>query len=494
MRDLVQLLALALVAFALALVALGAVQFLRTHRRPALLWTAVGVVTLFLLFFSASRFALQLFGTLPLPINLGDLAFNKLLPLAVSVLAVSAAVGIFWLAQRRLILTLGLVIAGAAAGLLILRLLTQTTAQTPSESAENAHPSLQDIHAPDGFRIQEFASDLQDPNALSFDDAGNLYYTELVDGSVVRLRDTNGDGAADDKKIFASGFKNPRGLAWHDGMLYVSSRGQINTLRDTNGDGAADENKVILDHLFSLDIQHSNNGLAFGPDGKLYIAIGGPRVGQLELKGKKYWYQGQAREDWQFGGVLQADPDGKNVKLFARGLRNPYAIAFDARGRLFATDNGDETIPVPDGDELNLVEAGQDYGYPYFFGIPPAWSDTRAPIIPFIPHTAPTGLTAYAAPTGAGAKGFPKSYDGSLFAALYWHARPGSHFREVVRVASKEKDGATTWEMRDFMDGLDRPVALAVGPDGALYIADMRGGKADPEAPGVIYRVTYQAH
>lgn len=491
MRDLVQLLALALVAFSLALVVLGAVQFLRTRRRSVLLPAAVGAVTLFLLLFSASSFALRLFGTLPIALDLRDLAFSGLLPFAVGVVAVAGAAGMFWLARRRLLLALGLGIAGALVLLLALRVVT-TTAQTQSESAENAHPSLQDIGAPDGFRVQEFARDVQEPNALAFDDAGNLYYTELVDGNIVRLRDTNGDGAADEKKIFASDFKNPRGLAWHDGMLYVSSRGQINTLRDTNGDGTADENKVILDQLFSLDIQHSNNGIAFGPDGKLYIAIGGPRVGQLELKGKKYSYQGQGRDEWQFAGVLQADPDGKNLKLFARGLRNPYAIAFDAQGRLFATDNGDETIPVPDGDELNLIEAGEDYGYPYFFGIPPAWSDTHPPIIAFIPHTAPTGLTVYNVPIPTVTTAFPKNYDGNLFTALYWHARPGSRYREVVRIVPEDQDGSTVWNMRDFIDGLDRPVALVVGPDGALYIGDMRGGKADPEAPGVIYRVAYQ--
>src|SRR5204862_132155 len=129
--------------------------------------------------------------------------------------------------------------------------------------------------------------------------------------------------------------------------------------------------------------QHSNNGITFGPDGKLYIAIGGPRVGQLDLKDKTYYYEGQPRDDWMFGGILQADPDGRNVKLYARGLRNPYSLAFGADGKLFATDNGDETIPVPDGDELNLIQPGEDYGYPYYFGIPPPWTGTRTPIIPF---------------------------------------------------------------------------------------------------------------
>lgn len=482
------LLALALVAFSLTLIVLGLVQFIRTRQRTALLWSGIGVVALGALFFFASGFALQLFGALPVALDLRALATHELVLLAVGALAVGGAVGLVWLARTRRALAVGIGI-GVVLGLMgLLRVATVNITQAPAPGVVSAHPGLEDIVAPEGFKVQQFATDVQEPNALAFDDAGNLYYSELVDGNIVRLRDTNGDGSADERTVFASGFKNPRGLAWHDGMLYVSSRGQINTLRDTDGDGTADENKVILDGLFSLDIQHSNNGIAFGPDGKLYIGIGGPRVGELTLEeDKTYSYEGVPRDEWQFAGVLRADVDGKNPELIVKGLRNPYALAFGSDGKLFATDNGDETIPFPDGDELNLIEPGGDYGYPYFFGYPPAWSDTYTPIVRFVPHTAPTGVTVYEGTD------FPAEFRGNIITALYWRGQPGSgmRFREVVRVAPELQDGVTVYSMKPFLGGFDRPVAVTVSPDSALYVADMRGGKADPEAPGAIYRVTY---
>ncbi len=479
-------LALALIAFALTFVVLGLVQFVRTRRRSTLLWSAIGALALLLFFFLASRFSVQLFGQLPFALDLPAFAANELVLFLVGALAVAAAIGIFLLARQRRNLALGLGIAAAVVLLILLRAASIWTAQTAAiASVTNDHPGLANIRLPDGFRVQEFATGVQEPNSIVFDDENNIYYTELLDGNIVRLRDTNGDGVSDERTIFASDFNLPRGLAWHDGKLYVSSRGQINALTDTNDDGIADQNDLILDGLFSLDIQHSNNGITFGPDGKLYIAIGGPRVGQLELRGQEYWYEGEPSKDWQFAGVMQVDPDGKNPVMFARGLRNPYALAFNSQGQLFATDNGDESIPNPDGDELNLVIQGGDYGYPYYFGIPPPWADTDAPLIRFTPHSAPTGLVVYEADK------FPAEYKGNIFTALYWRGLPGNSYRAVARAVPTVRDGVTKWELHDFISGLDRPVALTLGPDGALYIADMRGGKADPEAPGAIYRVTY---
>lgn len=496
-ERLLDLAALALVAFLSVAAVSSLYTFSRTRRRELLipLLVALGMLGVFLFF--GSRFAVPLLGRPGLGFPLATFAANSLLPFAVGVAAGALAWRLLvWVRSRRAVAYALLLLIPLALLAFVLYGSRQELNAAPAEqpAAGSDHPRLEDAYAVPGLRLQVFAANLQEPGALAFDDAGNLYYAEVVDGSIVRLKDTNGDGAADESRVFASGLKNPRGLAWHDGALYVSDRGdesapighpgQVLALRDTNGDGAADETTTILDHLFSLDIQHSNNGIAFGPDGRLYVAIGGPRVHQLELRDKTYWYDGQPRDQWMFGGILVATAEGNNPRLYARGMRNPYALAFGAGGELYATDNGDDTIPVPDGDELNRVKRDADYGYPYFFGLPPDWSGTQAPIVAFQPHSAPTGVVVY-----DGAKA-PPAFKGNILVALYWRARRGVAWREVVRVVAGDKEDKPTWKVEDFVHGIDRPTALAVGPDGAVYIADMRGGKADPEFPGVIFRVS----
>lgn len=343
---------------------------------------------------------------------------------------------------------------------------------TSAETLPKGNPTPPIPTVPSGFRITLISEQPKIGTAITRDDK-YFYVAELQMGNVLRLADTNGDGLLDSSVVMATGFTVPRYLALHPqtGELYVSSRGQINALHDTNGDGVAEENRVVVKNLFDLDFMHSNNGIAFGPDGKLYIADGAPRLKRLEKKG------GEAMEPFA-GTVLVANPDGSALRVYAHGFRNPFGLAFAADGSLYATDNGEDTVKKEfHGDELNRIVENGDFGYPAVLGEPPPNSDTVAPLVNFPADSAPTAVLSYDAAQ------FPDTYRGNIFVAL-WNIG-----HKIIR-ASRGADGK--WHAEDFITNLQFPVGMTLGANGELYVLDMADG-ADGSSGfnSRIYRIEY---
>lgn len=325
---------------------------------------------------------------------------------------------------------------------------------------------------PSGFRITLVSDAPRIGTAITRDDKF-FYVAELQTGNILRLSDTDGDSLLDTPVVMATGFNAPRYLAVRPetGELYVSSRGQINVLRDTNGDGVADENRVVIRNLYDLDFMHSNNGIAFGPDGKLYIADGAPRLRRIEKKGA------DALEPFA-GTILVAGPDGDSLRVYARGFRNPFGLAFAADGSLYATDNGEDSVQKEfHGDELNRIVENGNFGYPDVLGDPPPGSDTLAPLVNFPADSAPTAVISY------NARQFPEAFRGNLFVAL-WNVG-----HKVVHV---RRDQNGEWHSEDFITALQFPVGMTLGADGSLYLLDMADGASGaPDLNSRIYRVEY---
>jgi glucose/arabinose dehydrogenase len=165
-----------------------------------------------------------------------------------------------------------------------------------------------DVTAPPGVRVTVWANGLSSPTSLTFGPDGRLYVAELL-GQIIALKDRAGKGTADEQVVFASGLNAPLGLAFHGSDLYVGRRGGVTRLRDTTGDGVADEALAIIDGLPAL--RHQTDGLALGPDGRLYIGQGSTSDrGETSI---------QDRE----ASILVAQPDGSGVGVFASGTRNP---------------------------------------------------------------------------------------------------------------------------------------------------------------------------
>ncbi|MBM2826078.1 MAG: Glucose/sorbosone dehydrogenase-like [Dehalococcoidia bacterium] len=347
----------------------------------------------------------------------------------------------------------------------------ESKATPPRARGENPTPAPPTLHKdgasgisiPTGFNGGVFASGLSNPTSMAYGPDGHLYVSQQ-DGEIIALVDADADGVSDGRRVFASGFNQPLGLAFRGHDLYVSYRGAVNIVKDTDGDGKADARQIIISGLPSG--RHQNNGLTFGPDGRLYVTSGsatnaGPEPSPLNAT------------------ILRANPDGSDLAVYARGLRNPYDLAFNDKGELFATDNGpDPPAFVNAPDELNHIVDGGDYGYPKYAGVPPPDSSTKGPVALFQSYSSSDGIAFYYGDV------FPPEYQGDLFVAQ-WGANirvPGIGKR-VVRVKLSPTGGTYRGEVSDFALGFDNPLDVAVSPKGDLMIADFGSGK--------IYRIHY---
>lgn len=324
-------------------------------------------------------------------------------------------------------------------------------------AAAAAHGQL---HLPPGFTANVYfrsgpAGNLRRPTSLAFDSAGRLYVAELG-GRILLLSDSDADGEADRLVEFASGLGSSTGIALHDGALYASSRGSVVRLRDRDGDGRADERQVIIGGLPTG--RHQNNGIAFGPDGLLYHCVGSRSDGSeanLEVLPRE-------------ASIVRASPQGEGLEVFASGLRNCYDLAFHpVSGELYASDNGRDLPDSGVPEELNLIVAGGDYGWPDCWGNA-GGSNCRGTIPPIATLQAHSSADGLAFSSGTR---FPGEYRHNLFVALFG-ANSGDPTigKRVVRIRLPEAGEEA--QVADFALGFENPLDLAFGPDGSLYVAD----------------------
>jgi glucose/arabinose dehydrogenase len=315
---------------------------------------------------------------------------------------------------------------------------------------------------------------------MTYGPDGTLYVAERGANRIVALMDVNHDGAAEAPIVVAGNLVAPSSVAFApDGSLYVGETTRITRLELDPATHRAVRRNVVIGGLPTGG--HSTRTVLFGPKGELYVSIGSSCNVCIE-------------KDERRAAVMVYDADGKNGRLFARGLRNAVGLAlYPLTGDLWATVNGrdmmgDNTPP----ETVYIVRDGMDGGWPRChsgrivdpdFGQPGACDGVAKPVVEMQAHSAPLGLAFY-----IGAQ-FPPEYRNGLFIAFHgsWNRTVPTGYKVVFVPLDGDRP---TGPVQDFVTGWlkgnqasERPVGLAVAPDGSLIVSDDKGG--------YIYRVTY---
>jgi glucose/arabinose dehydrogenase len=332
---------------------------------------------------------------------------------------------------------------------------------------------------PDGFAISLFAANLKHPRSLAVAPDGDVFVVEEGPGIVMRLRDTDGDGKADQIQEFTAGFKTPHGIALRDGQIYIGDTNAVwraPYLGRDNVPNSQFQRVTAAPDLYPKS-WHATRDIIFDSTGKLYVTIGGrDDVSEQPLPDAS---------------IENIAADG-SMTPFATGLRSVEGLAFyPGTDDLWVTVNERDTLGArTPSDFLAHARRGDFFGWPYaydgpnpdpVFGTkrPDLVAKSKTPDVLLGAHSAPLGLVFY------NGTQFPAEYRNDAFVALHGSgAYDTLDGYKVVRVHFK--NGAPAGGYEDFITGFAGPVnghlgvwgtpsQLAVAHDGSLLLVDDKG-------------------
>lgn len=345
---------------------------------------------------------------------------------------------------------------------------------------------------PAGFKVEVFASGLDEPRQMRVAPNGDVFVVESQQGRVRVLRAADGARKAATNEVFAKGLKLPFGIAFYPPgpepkFLYVAETNRVLRFAYQNGDlkKRADPETVVKE-LSPASYGHWTRDVVFSADGKkMFVSVGsGSNVAEGGSNEKD-------RAD-----VIAFDPEGGHREIYASGLRNCVGMSVN-NGNVWCTVNerdglGDDLVP----DYVTRLKPGGFYGWPWFYlgnhrdprlkGDAELGARAIVPDVLFQSHSAPLGMTFYEGTM------FPERYRHRAFVALHgsWN-RAKRTGPKVVSVPVK--DGVPSNEYEDFLTGLvtsdeavwARPVGVTVARDGALLVSE--------DGNGTLWRVSYEA-
>jgi glucose/arabinose dehydrogenase len=343
--------------------------------------------------------------------------------------------------------------------------------------------------APKGFKVEIYATGLDNPRLIRFAPNGDLFLAESEPGKIRIFRGVDAAGKPLQTSVFATGLHQPFGIAFYPNganpqWVYIGDTDAIVRFPYRNGDlKARGPMEQITDLPGGGRLRgggHWTRDLAFSLDGnKLFASVGShSNVDDSDTH----------PEEFHRADVLEFTPEGKFLKIYAWGLRNCVGEAINpSTGELWCSTNerdalGNNLVP----DYITHVEEGGFYGWPWFYigghqdprhqgKHPELQSKVITPDIILQPHFASLEMTFY-----EGAQ-FPAQYKGDGFAAEHgsWNRAQRTGY-EVIRLPMR--NGHATGEYEDFLTGFTvgngdgdvwgRPVGVAVAKDGSLFVSD----------------------
>jgi putative membrane-bound dehydrogenase-like protein len=387
----------------------------------------------------------------------------------------------------------------------------------PLFAQKSAEDTVKSMTVAEGLQVELFAAEplLVNPTSIDIDHLGRVWVCEALNyrrsrskqpmlreegDRIVVLSDKDGDGKADESRIFYQGkdliaplgiavAASPNGKSFSY-RVYVCQSPDILVFEDKDGDGKADGPPTkLLTNLGAFDSDHGVHGINIGPDGKLYFTVGDSGVNGAQSSdgnGRKYF---KGEKDCQAGTVWRCDLDGTNLELIAHNFRNNYECCVNSFGEIWLSDNDD------DGSQQTRichVMPGGDYGfYPRGPG-QSHWHEEQPGIVHKTMRTgfgSPTGICFYEGTL------LPKRFHGQL---LHTDAGP----RELRAFHIKPKGAGYELEKENLVTSTDNWFRLSdvcVAPDGSVMIADwydpgVGGGGMGDWKMGRIYRVTPKGH
>jgi glucose/arabinose dehydrogenase/mono/diheme cytochrome c family protein len=348
---------------------------------------------------------------------------------------------------------------------------------------------------PPGFKVELYATGLDDPRLIRTAPNGDFFVAESRTGDIRVFRGISADGKPEQAETFTTGLDRPFGVNFYPPgpdpqWVYVGNTDSVVRFPYQNGDLKA---RGPAEHLADLPGSdgHWTRDIQFTPDGKkMFVSVGSAsNVDDPDTTPAE-----KNRAD-----VLEFNPDGSEMRVYAYGIRNCVGLAVNSKtGELWCSVNerdalGDNLVP----DYITHVEEGGFYGWPWWYmgghqdprhkGKHPELKDkVITPDVILHPHNASLELTFY------DGKQFPAEYQGDIFAAEHgsWNRSIRVGY-ELIRVPLHQT-GHASGEYEDFMTGFvvdnghvwGRPVGVTAAPDGSLLVTD-DGSKS-------IWRISYK--